>query len=122
MRVMTVLILGLLAAPAAAKTSCVFTRECLEAEACADAAFEMRFEAPGAGGATRLQSGLVAETDFGELPGYAIRQGADSKSYVFEGDGTTYLLTVSGRDARLAAHVADGPLMINYIGNCLGGG
>lgn len=113
----------LLSSAAFAQTQCNFTTECFENEACAETAFTLSYDitacprAPG-------PRGIIAETDFGQIRGQEIiascgsaEQVSDSTAFVLHGDGATYLLSVSGSEARLTTHV-DGPLSITYIGQC----
>lgn len=99
-----------------ANTLCRFTIECFEAEACAESAFEMRLSLPET--QATVTSRLVAQTDSGSFPGYALRGGPERRQFFFDADTAGYMLTLSGSDARLAVHIDDGPLMVNYSGRC----
>ncbi len=102
---------------ASAKTYCVFQTECFEAEACAESTFRLDFEGGGSAGGTRLSNGVVAETEFGDLPGYVIRQSEGAATYAFETGSAMYFLSFEGRDARLSVHM-EGPMVVGYLGTC----
>ena len=105
------------ATPVLAKTYCVFSSECFEADACTDSSFRLDFEKGGDAGAARVSSGVTARTEFGDLGGFIIKQDGDQDTIAFEGPGAFYFLTVAGRDARLSVHM-EGPLVVTYLGTC----
>ncbi|WP_424970132.1 hypothetical protein [Dinoroseobacter sp. S76] len=117
MRAFLVLILTLtLATPLSAQTLCRFETECFEGEACAPSSFEMRLSLPET--QATVTSRLVAETDAGSFPGYALRGGPERRQFFFDAESAGYMLTLNGAEARLAVHIDEGPLMVNYIGTC----
>lgn len=96
---------------------CLFTTECVEDAACADAAFRMDLFVPGAPGGARLQTGLRAVTDFGDLSGYSLSRSPDVALHVFEGSGAHYVPSVGTDAARLSVHM-EGPMVVSYLGIC----
>ncbi len=107
----------IMATAAKAKSYCVFTTECFEADACQDAAFRFDFIKGGAAGAAQLNTGVQATTEFGDLGGYILKQTPDAATYAFEAPGTFYFLTVADREARLTTHLP-GPMSVHYLGTC----
>ncbi|EPX78904.1 hypothetical protein [Litoreibacter arenae] len=102
---------ALVSAPALA-TTCTFTTECFEAEACADSAFTVAIEEKD--GATRLVSD--AET----IP---VSVGGSDAARVYVGvtDSAFHLMSSSASGvARYSTHLYDGPIMVNYLGSCEG--
>lgn len=104
------------ATPASANTLCRFETECFEREACAPSGFEMRLSLPET--QATVTSRLVAETDSGSFPGYALRGGPERRQFFFDAGTAGYMLTLNGAEARLAVHLDEGPLMVNYLGTC----
>ncbi|MEL6242577.1 MAG: hypothetical protein AAFV87_02795 [Pseudomonadota bacterium] len=100
-----------------ATTYCSFEQECFEADACGDAAF--LFEYTDNANGARLQQGVTASTEFGDLGGYVMRRDETSVSYAFEGPGAMYFLTVEDAVARLSVHM-EGPIVVTYLGRCEG--
>lgn len=107
----------LCAAPALAKTYCVFETECFEAEVCTPSTLRFDFDKGGGAGAARISSVVQATTEFGDLGGFFIKQDGDTDTIAFEGAGAFYFLTVTGRDARLSVHM-EGPMVVTYLGTC----
>lgn len=108
----------LVGAPFAAQadTVCRFDLECFESDGCAETSFEMRIALPET--QATVTARLVAETDSGSFPGYVLRGGPERRQIFFDADSAGYMLTLNGNDARLAVHIDDGPLMVNYAGTC----
>ncbi|THH38539.1 hypothetical protein E4Z66_02930 [Aliishimia ponticola] len=100
-----------LTGPGLAASACLFTAECFEADGCAESGFTLDLaDADDAGR-------VVAATEFGDLTGRGLERAAVGVSYVLEGAGAVYLLTMSGTDARLSVHM-EGPIVATYLGTC----
>jgi len=107
-----VLGLALFAAPVVAETTCTFTTECLEGEACNDTTLSATVS-QGEGETLRW------ETDAETLDGFLIAAGS-SLHYVFEGTSAAHLMTHYEDGAvRYSVHM-DGPFTITYHGTCEG--
>ena len=112
MRVLPFLMVSILAGPAAAATTCVFTQECLEGEECAETSYTAEIAA---GDGDTLSLSTDAET----LPGRVTASG-DTLHYLFEGASAVHFLTdYSDGMARYTIHM-DGPFTITYHGTCEG--
>ena len=105
------------AGTAQAGVTCSFFLECYEADPCSETSFVFEFTDHAAG--ARLQQGVTASTDFGDLGGYTLKRDGAYARYVFEGPGAMYFLTVEGPAARLSVHT-EGPGKVGYIGLCEG--
>ena len=117
MRIAAVCLAMALPGMVSATTYCSFEQECFEADACGDAGFLFEY-IDNANGA-RLQQGVTASTEFGDLGGYVLRRDESSVSYAFEGPGAMYFLTVENAAARLSVHM-EGPMVVTYLGRCEG--
>jgi len=97
-----------------ASSLCTFDTKCVEAEACIQTHFELRFGA-GTGGPNELQ--IVTETD---TVGVAV--GGNSKIAFLAGltERGFHVLTVASGDgaARYTNHLSEGPVTISYLGHC----
>ena len=101
---------ALLMASAAFAETCSFTTECFDGDGCAETAFDLEIARDG--GAVTLVSD--AET-------IAVSQGGSDAVRVFVGvtESGFHLLThASEGAARYSVHLFEGPLMINYLGQC----
>ena len=106
------LVLALTPAPLWATTSCSFTTECLEGEACAETAFEVS-RAAGDG------ESVILTTDAETLAGHMIASD-DNFHFIFEAPSAAHLLTeYPNGAARYTIHM-DGPFTITYHGQCEG--
>ena len=105
--------LTLMLLPASAVAmECTFTTECFESETCSESAFTVAIEEKD--GATLLVSD--AET----IPA-SVGGSETVRVYVGVTDSAFHLMS-RGADgvARYSTHLYDGPLMVNYLGNCEG--
>ena len=101
-------VLALCAGPALA-LECTFTTECMEAEACGETEFSASFATD--------DEALV--TDFGDLSIESIVEDEDQITVFATGEGANYMLTVVENDGRMAVHMTEDSMMINYTGMCL---
>ena len=99
---------------AKAQSTCNFTTECFETDACQETAFQFDFtKGEDVGTGTAVQ----ASTEFGDFAGYVVNQTPEAATYAFDASGTYYFLTVADREARLSTHMP-GPLTVHYQGTC----
>ncbi|SHE29831.1 hypothetical protein SAMN05444273_10117 [Litoreibacter ascidiaceicola] len=102
---------ALLGTPVLADT-CTFTTECFEAEACADSAFSVAIEQKD--GATLLVS---------DAESFPVSVGGSDAVRIYVGvtESAFHLMSrATDGTARYSTHLYDGPLMVNYLGNCEG--
>ena len=99
----------LTALPAAAQT-CTFTTECYESEPCQDTQFSL----------TAQLDDAKLVTDFGDLTVVGVKSDRGLTAVFATGEGSEYLLTRQGDNARFTAHSNDGPAAITYMGTCEG--
>ncbi len=112
MRVILLILALSVAGPSVAATTCLFTQECLEGEACAETSYRVELVA-GDGQVIQLISD--AET----LEGRMIASD-DNLHYVFEAPTAAHLLSEAPSGAaRYTIHL-DGPFTITYHGTCEG--
>lgn len=112
MRVLSILVATMLAGPLQAATTCTFTQECIEGEACAETSYTAEITA--AEGDT-----LTFSTDAETLQGHMIASD-DNLHYIFEAASAAHLLTdYPDGAARYTIHM-DGPFTITYHGTCEG--
>lgn len=102
----------LLSASTALAMNCTFTTECFESESCSESAFTVSVEENG--GATLLVSD--AET----IP-VSVGGSDDVRIYVGVTESAFHLMSRGSNGiARYSTHLYDGPIMVNYLGNCKG--
>jgi len=91
---------------------CRFTTECFEAEACDDAAFELRIAPGDTNGRVRL--GSIADEVTGTLT-----VGSSGATVILARGPTSFqLLTILDTAARYTLHLTDGPAVVTYHGSC----
>ena len=91
---------------------CTFTTECFESETCSESAFTVAIEEKD--GATLLVSDAETIT--------ASVGGSDTvRIYVGVTDSAFHIMSRAADGvARYSTHLYDGPMMVNYLGNCEG--
>ena len=105
---------GAAAQDAAETHICLFTQECYETEACADAAFEITLEIEDGFADRAVQGVTVAET----LTGTAYPIGEGGWMAQLGSQIGPALLTLHDGAARLSMHGGTEAMMINYSGTC----
>ncbi len=105
--------LSVLASPVAALAmQCTFTTECYESETCNATSFNIALEEKD--GKTMLVSD--AET----IP-VSVGGSDATRIYVGVTDSAFHLMSRAADGvARYSTHIYDGPMMVNYLGNCEG--
>ncbi|MFW2544519.1 hypothetical protein ACN2XU_17930 [Primorskyibacter sp. 2E107] len=101
--------------------NCAFATECYEAEGCQDSGFGFLLDGHGGG----LDQGtLMMEAVIASDAGDVFMMGArDAGAYVLSGGGfdARHMLTVAPDGAaRYTVHYSDGPVMVSYLGQCVG--
>ena len=107
--------LALIAAePAAAlDTACHFTTECLEAEPCAEADFELEITSGDRDGA------VVLSQDMGTAEGEMTLAENGAALIAARSPVNLQIVTVGADgESRYSLHFADGPLTVSYLGTC----
>lgn len=99
-----VIVLALPSMAFAAETTCTFTMECFETEACAETQFSV----------TLSEDQTTMVTDFGDL---AVVY-AEGPVLLAQDANASYLLTTLPDGARLSTQMADAPMVVTYLGQC----
>ena len=103
----------MLASPMSALAAqCTFTTECFESEACSETAFTVAIE--------EKDGKTILVSDAETIP---VSVGGSDVARVYVGvtESAFHLMSrAADGTARYSTHLYDGPMMINYLGNCEG--